>query len=156
MEEAVADKFTLFGNSGSSEPDPEGENNVLKRKTIFKQLNAGNYTLSITNPSTMEKLSHKINIVKRIDKNSNLKMYYGAGSYYKVRVYDNYGRIAQNVSVKFSINGKNYYRTTDKNGYAQFTGFNGEYEITVKCGNDTKTERIRLNKNTPLTQIILD
>ena len=45
---------------------------------------------------------------------------------------------------------------TDKNGYAQFTGFNGEYEITVKCGNDTKTERIRLNKNTPLTQIILD
>lgn len=32
MEEAVADKFTLFGNSGSSGPDPEGENNVLDDK----------------------------------------------------------------------------------------------------------------------------
>ena len=28
----MADKFTLFGNSGSSGPDPEGENNVLDDK----------------------------------------------------------------------------------------------------------------------------
>ena len=74
-------------------------------------------------------------------------MYYGAGSYYKVRVYDNYGRIAQNVSVKFSINGKNYYRTTDKNGYASlkitlnpkvytisatYKGFTVKNKVTVK------------------------
>ena len=82
------------------------------------KLNAGNYTLSITNPSTMEKLSHKINIVKRIDKNSNLKMYYGAGSRYKVRVLDDNGKIAKGVKVKFTINGKSYYKTTNNYGYA--------------------------------------
>ena len=85
------------------------------------KLNAGNYTLSITNPSTMEKLSHKINIVKRIDKNSNLKMYYGAGSRYKVRVLDDNGKIAKGVKVKFTINGKNYYKTTNNYGYAYLT-----------------------------------
>ena len=85
------------------------------------KLNAGNYTLSITNPSTMEKLSHKINIVKRIDKNSNLKMYYGAGSRYKVRVLDDNGKIAKGVKVKFTINGKSYYKTTNNYGYAYLT-----------------------------------
>ena len=45
-------------------------------------------------------------------------MYYGAGSSYKVRVYDDYGRIAKNVTVKFKINGKTYSRRTNSNGYA--------------------------------------
>ena len=37
---------------------------------------------------------------------------------YKVRVYDDYGKIAKNVTVKFKINGKTYSRKTDNKGYA--------------------------------------
>ena len=45
-------------------------------------------------------------------------MYYGAGSYYKVRVYDDNGNIARNVKVKFTIDGITYSRYSDSNGYA--------------------------------------
>lgn len=45
-------------------------------------------------------------------------MYYGAGSSYKVRVYDDYGKIAKNGSVKFTVKGKDYYRRTNNKGYA--------------------------------------
>ena len=85
---------------------------------INNTLKAGNYTVKITNPNTLEVKSHKIKVVARIDKNNNLTMYYGAGKYYKVRVLDNYGNIAKNVSVKFTVNGKTYYRRTNDSGYA--------------------------------------
>ena len=45
-------------------------------------------------------------------------MYYGAGSSYKVRVFDDNGNIAKGVKVKFTLSGKNYYRTTNSKGYA--------------------------------------
>ena len=57
-------------------------------------------------------------ILSEETENKNLAMYYGAGSSYKVRVYDDYGRIAKNVTVKFTINGKTYSRKTDNKGYA--------------------------------------
>ena len=54
----------------------------------------------------------------RIDQNKNLTLYYGAGSYYKVRVLNDYGNIAKYVQVKFTLNGKNYYRKTNSKGIA--------------------------------------
>jgi len=45
-------------------------------------------------------------------------MYFGSGSSYKVRVYDDNGNVAKGVKVTFKINGKTYTRTTDSNGYA--------------------------------------
>ena len=54
----------------------------------------------------------------RIDQNKNLTLYYGAGSYYKVRVLNDYGNIAKNVQVKFTLNGKNYYKKTNSKGIA--------------------------------------
>ena len=119
-------------------------NGIVK---IDNYLKPGTYDVIFKNPKTLEEKTHKIKVLARISSNNDLTMYYGAGSYYKVRVYDNYGRIAQNVSVKFSINGKNYYRTTDKNGYASlkitlnpkvytisatYNGFTVKNKVTVK------------------------
>ena len=72
-------------------------------------------------------------------------MYYGAGSNYKLRVYDDYGRIAKNVSVKFTLNGKTYYRRTDGNGYAylKITGLKpNNYTVSASYKGFTVKNRI--------------
>ena len=81
-------------------------------------LNPGSYNVIVTNPVTGEVKSQTINVVARITENKDLTMYYGAGSYYKVRVYGDNGNIAKNVEVTFTINGKTYSRYSDSNGYA--------------------------------------
>ena len=85
---------------------------------IENKLKAGSYTVKLKNPKTSEKKTHKIKVYARINQNKNLTMYYGAGSYYKVRVFDNYGRIAKGVTVKFRLNGKTYYKKTNSKGIA--------------------------------------
>ncbi|MBO7209769.1 MAG: hypothetical protein J6V44_01995 [Methanobrevibacter sp.] len=85
---------------------------------ITNHLKPGSYTVKIKNPKTSEVKTHKIKVLARIDKNKNITMYYGAGKYYKVRVLDNYGRIAKKVSVKFILNGKTYYKKTNSKGIA--------------------------------------
>jgi len=47
-------------------------------------------------------------------------MYYGAGSLYTVRVFDDNGNPAAGVNVKFTINGKTYTRQTNANGYVSY------------------------------------
>jgi len=88
------------------------------RIIINNTLKPGTYKVTIKNPVTLEEKTQTIKVLKRITENKNLVMYYGAGSSYKVRVYDDYGRIAKNVTVKFTINGKTYSRRTNSNGYA--------------------------------------
>ena len=85
---------------------------------IDVKLSPGTYSVNITNPNTSENRVQKIKVLKRITENKGFSMYYGAGTSYKVRVYDDYGNIAKNVTVKFSIAGKTYSRTTNNNGYA--------------------------------------
>ena len=45
-------------------------------------------------------------------------MYCFTGTSYKVKVLDDNGKAAAGVKVRFALNGKSLYRTTDKNGYA--------------------------------------
>ncbi|MBO7444026.1 MAG: hypothetical protein J6T69_04315, partial [Methanobrevibacter sp.] len=85
---------------------------------ITNHLKPGSYTVKIKNPKTSEVKTHKIKVLARINQNKNITMYYGAGKYYKVRVLDNYGRIAKKVSVKFILNGKTYYKKTNSKGIA--------------------------------------
>ena len=84
--------------------------------TITKK--PGTYVLKITNPETGEVKSISIKVVARITQNKNINMYYGAGTYYKVKVLDDNGKAAAGVKVRFTLNGKYYYKTTDKYGFA--------------------------------------
>ena len=88
------------------------------KASIDNYLKPGTYTVKIKNPLTSEEKTQTIKVLKRITDNKNLVMYYGAGSSYKVSVYDDYGRIAKNVTVKITINGKTYSIKTGNNGYA--------------------------------------
>ena len=116
-------------------------------------LKPGTYKVTIKNPDTLEEKNQTIRVFPRIAENKNLIMYYGAGSSYKVRVYDDYGKIAKNVTVKFTINGKTYSIKTDNNGYAYlkislkpnkyaisatYKGFTVKNNVTVKSTVITK------------------
>ena len=80
----------------------------------------GSYQIIITNPVTGEIKSQTINVVARIAENKSVVMYFGAGSSYTVRVFDDNGNVAEGVTVKFKINGKKYSRISNSDGYASF------------------------------------
>ena len=86
--------------------------------TFQYQLIAGEYEYSYGIAISYSKSEIISEWLVRIDKNKNMTMYYGAGKYYKVRVLDNYGRIAKKVTVKFTLNGKTYYKKTNSKGIA--------------------------------------
>ncbi len=117
--------------------------------------NPGYYSVKITNPATGEVESQNINVVKRITKNKDLTMYYGAGSIYKVRVCDDNGKFIKGLKVTFKINGKSYYAYTDKNGYASFkiTQKIGKYTITASYKGFKVSNKITV-KSTIITKNI--
>ncbi len=80
----------------------------------------GNYKLVIVNPVNGEEISKTIKVVSRITENKDVTIYYGAGKSYTVKVFDDNGNPMNGASVKFSINGKTYTRTSNQNGYASF------------------------------------
>ena len=98
-------------------------------------LSPGSYQITVTNPETGEAKTQTLNVVARITGNKALTMYYGAGSSYQIRVYDDNGNAAKGVEVTFKINGKTYSRTSNSNGYASLkidNSFNPKtYTITA-------------------------
>lgn len=93
----------------------------------------GNYKLLIINPVNNENITKTIKVVSRISENKAITMYYGAGKYYTVKVFDDDGNIASGVKVTFKINGKTYTKTTNLNGYAslKITQNPATYTITA-------------------------
>ena len=125
------------------------------------KLNPGTYTVKITNPGTGEVKSQKITVVKRITKNKDLTMYYGAGKSYKVKVVDDNGKAVKGLKVTFRINGKKHYIYTDKSGYAslkitknpgkytvaaEYKGFKVSNKINVKSTIVTKNIKVKKGK----------
>ena len=114
--------FKINSKSYSATTDAKG---IL---TFAKKLSVGTYTLKFTNPLTKEVESFTFKVVPRIT-GSGMTMYFGAGKYYKVRVYNDDGTPAgKNKVVTFKINKKSYKVKTDKNGYARL-------KISLKAGN---------------------
>ena len=68
---------------------------------------------------------------------SNLVKYYGNGSNLRIRLVDLNGVGISNVKVKYIIQGKTYYRTTDSMGYATLTInlYSGKYSSTILVDN---------------------
>ncbi|MBR4447208.1 Ig-like domain-containing protein [Methanobrevibacter sp.] len=72
-------------------------------------------------------ISNKINVISKAKMTgSDIVMYFGAGSYYKVRVLADDGKPLKGAVVSIKISGKTVKATTDGNGYAS-------YKITLKA-----------------------
>ena len=92
------------------------ENGVV---LLTQKLAVGTYAITVTNPTSGEKTANYAQIVKRITNNKNLNMYFGAGSSYKVKVFDDDGKaVGAGEIVVMKVNGKTYKVKTNKNGYA--------------------------------------
>lgn len=130
------------------------------------KLSPGSYKITVNNLATGEVKSQNIDVVKRITENKALTMYYGAGKSYKVKVFDDNGNIAKGVEVIFTINNKQYTRTTDSQGYASFKisqkpgkytitaeykGFKVSNKITVKSTIITKNIAVKKGKTIKFT-----
>ena len=174
--------FTLLDNYGN----PLDNRTVLvtigskKYEIITDKNGVGNvvitlspavYSVEITNPLNGEVKVQSINVVKRITENKDLTVYYGAGKYFKVRVFDDDGNVAKNVKVTFTINNKKYTRTTDNNGYASFKvalnpakytitaeykGFKVSNKIMVKSTIVTKNIKVKKGKTIKFTAKLLN
>lgn len=99
--------------------------------SLTLRLRPGTYDFTISIPD--ESKTQQVKVVSRISGNTALTMYYGAGEYYKVKVFDDNGKIAQGVVVTFKINGKTYTKTTNVYGWAVFKIVQnpGTYTITA-------------------------
>jgi len=130
----------------------KSDNNGIVKLPIM--LNPGSYSILITNPFNDETKTQNINVVNRIVEYNALTMYYGSGKYYKVKVLDDNGNIASGLKVTFTINNRDYTRTTDNNGYAslKISLKPGTYTITAnykgfKVSNKVKVKSTIITKN---------
>ncbi|WP_405297302.1 C1 family peptidase [Methanobrevibacter sp.] len=134
-------------------------------------LSPATYSVTITNPINGEVKIQTIKVVPRISENRDLTMYYGAGKYYTVRVFDDNGNVARNVKVTFTLNNKQYIKTTDDNGYAsikislkpgkytitaEYKGFKVSNKITVKSTIITKNIKVKKGKIIKFTAKLLN
>ena len=129
--------------------------------SLVVKLSSGKCNVKITNPETGEIKVQAINVVKRITKNKDLTLYYGADKVYKVKVCNDNAKFIKGLKVKFKINKKSYYAFTDKRGYASlkisqkpgkyritasYKGFKVSNKIVVKSTLITKNVKVKKGK----------
>lgn len=133
--------------------------------------NPGTYIMKVTNPISGEVKSQSVKVVKRITKNKDFTMFYGAGKIFKVRVCGDNGEFVKGLKVSFTIKGKTHYSTTDSKGYASFKitqkpgkykitaeykGFKVSNKITVKSTIVTKNVKVKKSKAIKFTAKLLN
>lgn len=142
------------------------------KATLAVPIMSGNVLVNVLNPKTGEVKSQNIQIKPRITENNNLVMYYGAGKYFRVKVFsDNGGVAGSGEIVTFRLNGISYNLKTDKNGYATikinskpgkytitatYKGFTVSNKITVKPTLITKNKSIKKGKILKFTAKLLN
>ena len=115
FENKIADKTVIIDLNNNLFEKTSDENGEI---TFNIDLNVGSYKLTVINPNNNKSISQNIQIYPRLSDNKNIVMYYGADTYYKVKVHDDYGRAVGGESVEIIINSKSYSVKTDRNGFA--------------------------------------
>ena len=98
-------------------------------------LEAGEYTITITNPTTGETKQNTITVLSRFEDANDLVKYFRNESQYVITVLGDDGKIAPNGTVvTFNINGVFYNRTVNESGQVKLTiNLNpGDYVITAE------------------------
>ena len=119
--------FTLNGVTYTGTTDTNG------KASIGINLDAGNYTILVTNTVTKESKELKINVLSRFAVHNDLTKYFRNASQYVVKILDDEGNPAKaGEVVTFNINGVFYNRTADANGNVKLNiNLNpGDYIIT--------------------------
>ena len=119
--------FTLNGVTYTRTTDTNG------KASIGINLDAGNYTILVTNTVTKESKELKINVLSRFAVHNDLTKYFRNASQYLVKILDDEGNPAKaGEVVTFNINGVFYNRTADTNGNVKINiNLNpGDYIIT--------------------------
>ena len=117
------------------------------KATFIIPADSGSYEIHVSNPVSGEKLSQKVNVIKRITENRDASIYYGNYLIYKIRLCNDDGEFAGNLEARITLNKKSYLIKTDKDGYAilriklnsgnyvitsEYKGFKVSNKITVK------------------------
>ncbi|WP_298523074.1 Ig-like domain repeat protein [uncultured Methanobrevibacter sp.] len=108
-------------------------------------LTPGNYTVTIINYYTNERITNKIEVIPQIVENSDLTKYFRSDKDFIVRIIDNAGYpVGAGKTVSFTVNGATYNRTTDSSGYAkmQINLYPGQYTITTHYNATTVTNNL--------------
>ncbi len=111
------------------------------------ELKPKNYRVTVINPKTGEYVEKIIKVLYPISGNKDLKMYYGSGSKFTVRILGAGGKpVGPGKTVTFTINGKKYTSKTNKYGYAslKIKLKPNTYKITVKYKKYTVTNKIKV------------
>lgn len=128
---AVANENVTFTVNGAKRNVLTDSNGVA----VLKNLKVGSYSISVSNPKTLEEAVIKLSVVKRITGNKNLVMDYKDGSKFKVRIIGDDGKpVGAGKVVTMKFNGKSYKVKTDKKGYASLTinSIPKKYTITTQ------------------------
>ena len=125
---------------------------------ILYDLSIGKHTLILQNPDTLEESVTTITVVSRFSGDSNVNMYYGDKSSFKVRVFDNYGNPASaNQIVVIKLNKKTYKVKTDSKGYAKLSIPNtvkpGNYALTATYAGQTIKHTVKVKQSLKLSKV---
>ena len=140
------------------------------KATFIIPADSGSYDVYVSNPVSGEKLSQKINVIKRIAENRDASIYYGNYLTYKILLCNDDGEFAGNLEARITLNKKSYLIKTDKDGYAilriklnsgnyvitsEYKGFKVSNKITVKPTLITKNVKAKKGKAVKFTAKLL-
>ncbi|MEE1150733.1 MAG: hypothetical protein UH242_07245, partial [Methanobrevibacter sp.] len=140
------------------------------KATFIIPADSGSYEIHVSNPVSGEKLSQKVNVIKRIAENRDASIYYGNYLTYKIRLCNDDGEFAGNLEARITLNKKSYLIKTDKDGYAilriklnsgnyvitsEYKGFKVSNKITVKPTLITKNVKAKKGKAVKFTAKLL-
>ena len=123
--------------------------------TLAINLNPGNYTITVYNPSNGEESSNNVLVLSKLI-TKDIKVDYQAGGKYSVTLVDDQGKTLANKTIKLNINGVFYNRTTNENGTA-FLNINlnpGDYICTAYYEDSVTSSKVTVNKLTASISIL--
>ena len=136
----------------------EIDNNEGLLYLTISDLTIGKHTLVLNNPETLEERITTIEVVSRFSGNSNVNMFYGDGSSFTVRVYDNYGNpVGANQIVTMTLNKVTYNVKTNSKGYAILNIPNtvtvGTYKLTATYAGQTIKNTVNVKQSLKLAKV---